>query len=287
MQAAQEVTAATLEAFIPRLLKDIHVVALAHGNLTPSGVEAVSKLLQDRLLAHAGAVEVPAAEVVNLPDGEQFLRRLDIDHNDSAVAVYVQGSGTAYQDRAAFHLLGQIMESAFYHELRTVRQLGYVVFASALPVMEVPGLVFVVQSPRTSADDLVLEIEGFIERFAERLDELTADELESYKQGLLVQILQTDQRLKQRSDRYWSEIDDREYAFDSREKLAAAVSEIDIARLRDFYRSTLLERPRSRLVVSSNGAAFKREVADEPATPAQRIGDTSEFKRRQPHFPPS
>ena len=37
------------------------------------------------------------------------------------------------------------LSSQFYTQLRTEEQLGYVVFSSAMPIIQVPGLVFVVR----------------------------------------------------------------------------------------------------------------------------------------------
>ena len=246
-----------LRAFVPELLKQIDIASLAHGNLHRDQGVVLAGVLEDKLLKPAAPVAVPRGQLIRLNDDKQYIRQLDVDHNDSALAFYFQGQDKSYPSRARFALLAQILKSPFFEDLRTEKQLGYVVFSSAMPLMEVPGLVFVVQSPK--ADPIALEnhIEQFIQAYAGQLAAMSAEDFERQRQGLLSRILERDQKLQDRSDRYWREIDVENTEFDTREQLAAAVAAVTQDDLADFYRSALLGEHRKRLVVRSQGDAHK------------------------------
>ena len=124
-------------------------------------------------------------------------------------------------------LLIQLVSAPFYLELRTRQQLGYVVFANDASMLEVPGLSFVVQSPGTPAPELEAIIRFFLESFAKNLKTMTKDTFEMHKAGVLARILEVEKTLSERTERYWEEIDRRQYTFDSRMRLADAVRKVE------------------------------------------------------------
>ncbi len=280
IEAAEPLTANDLKAFVPLLLSEINVAALAHGNFNQDDANRALNILEDKLLSDAKTIDVPSAQVVRLQEDKQFVRELEVEHNDSAVVIYFQGDDKSYHNRALFYLLAQVLESPFYFEIRTTKQLGYVVFASPLPIMDVPGLAFIVQSPTASASKLIEEIETFMMNFD--VAKVSQDEFDAHKRALLTQILQTDKRLSERSNRYWTEIDSKEYNFDSREQLAAALSAIKLDEFQAFYTGLLLEKPGSRLIVQTNGE--NHDAGSRPAN-SLYIDDTNEFKLSNEYFP--
>ncbi len=280
IEAAEPLGPDDLKAFVPKLLDQVYVVALAHGNFDDNDAINAKNIIEQELLANAKSIEVPSAQVVRLQSGNQFVRELEVEHNDSAVVVYFQGDDKSYHNRALFYLLAQVLESPFYFEIRTTKQLGYVVFASPLPIMDVPGLAFIVQSPTVGASQLVNEIESFVSDFD--VKDVSKEDFEAHKQALLTQILQTDKQLSERTNRYWTEIDSKEYDFDSREQLAAAIRDINLSDFQSFYAELLLREPSSRLIVQSNGE--NHDVSSRQSN-SRYIDDVAAFKTGKEYFP--
>ncbi|MDH3693622.1 MAG: insulinase family protein [Gammaproteobacteria bacterium] len=280
IDAAEPLNADDLKAFVPQLFEQINVAALAHGNFDQQDTENAIGILEDKLLSNSEQIDVPSAQVVRLQSGKRFVRELEVEHNDSAVVIYFQGDDKSYHNRALFYLLAQVLESPFYFEIRTTKQLGYVVFASPLPIMDVPGLAFIVQSPTASASKLIEEIETFMSNFD--VSKVSQQDFDAHKQALLTQILQSDKRLSERSNRYWTEIDSKEYEFDSREKLAAALREVKLDEFQSFYSEVLLNKPGSRLIVQSNG---ENHDAGSQQTNSLYIDDVAAFKADKDYFP--
>ncbi len=283
LEALGDITADDVRAFVPELSKRVEIIALAHGSVLPERAKKMAAIVRDALLDGAKAVKVPRGRVVHLPGGRDYARQLDVDHSDSAITVYYQGEDSNVEARARFALLAQILSSPFYHELRTVSQLGYVVFAAPMQLLKAPGAMFVVQSPVASAVQLEHQIGRFLQEYGERLAVMDEEEFARHKAGLLTRILEAEKRLTDRTDRYWAEIDDEEFGFDSREQLAAAVRAIDKDGFVDFYEATLRGPTARRLVVQAPG----RRPA--PAVPAAddraSIADPIEFKRASTFFP--
>ncbi len=243
------IDAGELQAFKTTLLQRGNIEALAHGNLSPTQAKALAGVLTQRLLATLEPVEVPQARARQLASGTETLV-LDIDHHDSALIVYLQAAQKSLADRARFGLLAKVLEAPFYTELRTEKQRGYVIFATPMPIQEHPALALVIQSPSASPDSLLEDIDSFFARGQGLIEALDEPTLDSYRQGLISELMKQEQKLSQRSDRYWQEIDKGYYSFDSREQLVAAITEVSKQQLL----STFAELNQRRLIVRSTGS---------------------------------
>jgi secreted Zn-dependent insulinase-like peptidase len=251
-----------LENFIPQLFDKISIISLAHGNVYPEEVLAVADSLEQLLREENKPGIVPVSRVNKLAQGKNLVHQVPIDHGDSAISVYFQGSDTSFSNRAKFKLLAYTLSSPFFQDLRTEKQLGYVVFSATLPIMKVPGIVFTVQSP--SADPVVLEnsVEEFLKNYAGNIVDMTDEDFESYKRGLLTRILFKEKSLSERTARYWTEVNNGYHDFDSRDQLAQAIKSITKIDFQQAYYRYLLSDARKRVVVRSFGKGVQKTYSD-------------------------
>jgi secreted Zn-dependent insulinase-like peptidase len=273
LAALEPLSAGDLRAFVPELHEELEVIALSHGNADQADAMRLSSLLEEHLVKAARATRVPEGQVVKLASGDRYVRQLDIAHDDSSVVVYFQGPDRSYPSRARVALLAQVLRSHYYHDLRTEKQLGYVVFSTPMTLLEAPGLGFVVQSPNTDPIALEKYTEEFIRGFAGKLDAMDESEFQRYKGGLLTRIMEEDKTISDRTDRYWRDIDRQRFAFDSRERLAEAVEGISKPDFAAFYHELLVDEGRRQIVVRSVGEKHKDmfvghgDLADETLVP--------------------
>ncbi|HCW91758.1 MAG TPA: peptidase M16, partial [Marinobacter sp.] len=197
--------------------------------------------------------------VRQLPQGETPVS-LAIDHPDTGYTLYMQGPDTSYQQRARYRLLGQVISSHFYEEIRTNRQLGYIVYATPFEMLETPALGFVVQSPVASAEQIDQAVQAFSAGFTDTLKGMSESDLQREKQAVISQILEQDRQLGDISQRYWSEIDRGNEAFDSRQQMVTAVQSITAQELMNTFRRAVLQRTRALKVVSGD-----EDTSDRPA----------------------
>ena len=227
LDALATLTLEDLRQFQPQLFKQARLRLLAHGNLSADTATQMARQVRSRLLAGDNTARDTALPVVQLPERKRLYDTLPIDHNDSALTLYLQGADTGITTRAEVALLNEILATPFYNELRTERQLGYIVFATYMPLREVPGLALVVQSPNTDPVALEQQYDRFLDEARQRLAQLPDTELEGFKQSLIARINQQDNRLGERSERLWRELDRDNLRFDTREQLTAATVAID------------------------------------------------------------
>ncbi len=253
-----------LRTFVEEFFAEGELVVFAYGNIDHERAQAIAGMIENRLLESTEPVSVPPLRVVEMQPGQRLVRFMASEHEDHAVALYRQGTSADIHERAQISMLAQIAKERFYFELRTERELGYVVSLYEIPMVDIPGLAFVVQSPSAAPARLVEEVRGFIERFDERLETISEDLLARHRETLVDALREPDKRMSHRAYRYWRELNrPGEPLFDRRERIAQAVSTTSAKDIADAWRRVVAERSDARsLAVIVSKIAFD-PVADE------------------------
>lgn len=262
LRAAREVTLDELRSFADAFLAQVDPVLLTHGNMSYASALNLTKRVHAMVLDDSELVTVERSNVRSLPEDETALP-LEVDHPDTGYTLYVQGDNTSFEERAAFRLLGQIISSPFYEELRTNRQLGYIVYATPFEMLETPALGFVVQSPEASSEQIDKAVREFSKTFRGTLSEMSEQDLQREKQAVLSKLMEQDRRLGEISERYWREIDRGETGFDSREKLAEAINGISRETLIETLENQVIERQKALRVFTADGAADNTSAVEQ------------------------
>ncbi|WP_291830206.1 insulinase family protein [Marinobacter sp.] len=244
LDAARGVTLAELESFGTDLVAKTDPVMLAHGNLTEASTLNMARQVQAMVLDGRERTVVDRSRIRQLPAG-QAAAILNVEHPDTGYTLYLQGNNTSYEERARYRLLAQILSSPFYEDIRTTRQLGYIVYATAFEILETPALGLVVQSPESSGEAIDQAVAEFSEGFVARLNDIDSDRLQREKQAVISQLLERDRQLGEVSSRYWQEIDRGNIRFDSRERLADAIRDVTLEELQQTFREALIDRTRA------------------------------------------
>ncbi|UZJ60879.1 pyrroloquinoline quinone biosynthesis protein PqqF [Pseudomonas sp. KU26590] len=85
------------------------------------------------------------------------------ESSETAVLMFYPAPSDSLRDEATWRLFAQLMQGPFYQRLRVELQLGYAVFSGFRQIAGHGGLLFGVQSPSASAEQLVAYVETFIE----------------------------------------------------------------------------------------------------------------------------
>ena len=261
LEAARSVTLDELLSFTETLLSEVDPVLLAHGNITQAYALNIAQQVNAIVLGKSDFVPVERSHVRKLP-AEEILVSLNVKHPDTGYTLYTQGKNTSFEERARFRLLAQIISSPFYEELRTTRQLGYIVYATPFEMLETPALGFVVQSPTASQSEIDQAVREFTKGFEKTLSNLDEKRLEGEKEAVISSILERDRQLGEISGRYWSEIDRDSEGFDSREKLARAVKAVSLEELKATFTDAVLNRDRALRAVTGGEGLSASEARD-------------------------
>ena len=272
LTAARQVTLDELRSFAQNLFTEVDPVMLAHGNLTEASALNLAQQASALVLGNSQFTSVPRSLVRQLPAGETVVS-LDVDHPDTGYTLYLQGLNRSDNERARFRLLTQILSSPFYEDIRTRRQLGYIVYATPFEMLETPALGLVVQSPSASETEIDAAVREFLASFEATLAGLSDQQLAREKQAVISRLLERDRQLNEISRRYWREIDRGATGFDSRQALADAIRRVSRQDLLATFRSVVLARsPALRVVTGGQGQSAEQALTELTANPPVPAG---------------
>lgn len=216
-----------LNSFRQAFLSRIDVVTLTHGNVTRAGSLTLNQIVHTYLTKNNTQTPVERGDILILKKGGRYFHELKFDHPDTGYALLLQGSDKTFEERAFYSLIGQMLSSPYYNDIRTEKQLGYIVFATPFSMFEVPGVAFIVQSPTASYEVLNNKTIQFLDTFVDKdLKEMNMETFNEHKRALINLINEKDKKLTDRSSRFWREIDEENYEFNTNQKLIDAINNL-------------------------------------------------------------
>jgi len=281
----EEITADDLRAYIPEARSALYVRALIHGNISRKQARSLSETVLEKIFQSSKPTLPVEREIVRLDRGHEYAFMRAVDHEDSAISVYYQADRDDIEQEARMALLHQFIRAPFFSRLRTEEQLGYVVYSGKATFDRVPGITFVIQSPKLSPDALLGRIDRFLTEFTAQLEVMDAAEFEQGRNGLLSSIEKRDTRLSERSYRYLADLGLKYLDFDHRERLASAVRQMDQKNLAAFAKGVLMPAAKKRLLVAMYGHQYRDMASRWVLRPGQIfVADRAVFRRSLPAF---
>jgi len=220
--ATRNLTMPAVAAHVTEVLKSVQLRMLLDGNFDRQ--EALDlAAVANKVLVQSQQGQAPLQYISHLPVATS-LRELPAEHDDSAALLYLQSAQTGKQARVAMGLTAQILSADFYHQLRTRKQLGYVVSASVYPQREVGGLMFLVQSSVVDSATLQKEINNYLKEWLQAgVDQAT---FEQHKAGLIKRLGEQPENLWESAGRHWQDLLENYLGFNSRDLLVAALTDL-------------------------------------------------------------
>jgi insulysin len=251
----EAVTATAIQSFVKQLLSEVEIEVLVTGNHTAASAKQISSQFANFNLQDLSIDK----KVVRLAEVDRF-REVFVDHNDNVLLRYIQADTDTLQERATVSLLANIMSSPFYNEIRTEKQLGYVVAVFSRHINLVPGICFIAQSPVVSEEDLQIEFKDFNRQFSEVINNLTEAELDTHKRALLVNLEDDPENLKELTGRSLTSLSLGYYDFDFRQRLSETIRAINIDDIKSAYDRLFINFPRQLWVQTAENKASERGV---------------------------
>ncbi|MBK6288716.1 MAG: insulinase family protein [Gammaproteobacteria bacterium] len=275
--------AAALAGLTRQMYQRAALEVLVHGNFGRDEAKRIGSLVYSALRSGTHTPAQPApVEIVALGRGQQ-VREFKVDHPDSALLFYLQGGAASYAERARIALSAQIVSAPFFNELRTEKQLGYVVFAQPYPLFRVPGLLLAVQSPGSGPVALTAAVTSFLKHQAQTAADLPQAEFERHRRALVDRLNESAKSLAEQSDRLWADLSLGAYGFDDRARVAAEVERIDRQQWVDYFRANLDGAAGRAMVLYSRGSAqapgAAQTVPGHAVTGADRWRDDAKYYR--------
>ncbi|RHY90656.1 hypothetical protein DYB35_009446 [Aphanomyces astaci] len=284
--AIAHVTRADLMEHAAALFRELFVEAYYHGNVDA----ATATTLLDDALATIGArpvfpsqrVKTRAVELASPVEYVYAIPELNVESVNSGLYTCFQLGRESMHLRATNEVFAQLLREPCFNQLRTLEQLGYIVFSSSHRAHGIEYFRMIVQSDVASP---------------------------AYKniQAVVDALLDKPKAASEECSRFWSEISAETYLFTRRQDLAAVVRTLTIRDILTFFDQFILGPNRAKCSVHLLGhqhvvPALKSELHDvdavlgplasialdlkENATPAiVHIKDIRRFKLGMPLFP--
>ncbi len=273
--ALEQVRLPALRRFSARLQQNNFIQGLAHGNLEALDAQRLAHWTQSAVGGDSAEQPLPPLATVRLQAAERpWVWERNFEHDDAAALLYFQAPDHSPRHQAMSSLVAHILHPLFFEDLRTVRQLGYVVYARYQQVAAVPGVVFVVQSPRTAVAEIEAQMRGFFERSLAQLAKMSDEEFARQRDGLISKVLALPSSQRELSERYWLDIALGDTDFKYRERLADS--------LRDISRNQWLVFSRNMLLAPKRREVLLRVPGDGPGggfAGRSKVSSAADFKR--------
>lgn len=262
----EQLTASDLTAWRADLFDQLHVEVLVHGNRSADEAVQAGRLVRNRF---SKAQPVTPAPVVirRVPEGRSLFRTVEVDHDDSAIRVLYQGAETSLEDQAAWLMLGTLMKTPAFTQLRTEQQLGYVVWARYDRRDHVPGLSINIQSGVADPSKLLTRIETFLEDFGPYLADMPDETYETVKAGLISTLEEAPTSLNQRSRDLSRDLTLGVTTFDRKAQLVGLLTALDKQEVEQLFADAVRGEAARRLVVQATGRSHADSPPPEGACP--------------------
>lgn len=109
------------------------------------------------------ALPLPSSDALVLPP-RLLIAEPNPANENSCSYVMLQSLKPSEKDHVLIELLNALVEEPFYNDLRTKKQLGYIVASGIKAVAETRTISFIVQSSIASSDSLTIEILNFLDK---------------------------------------------------------------------------------------------------------------------------
>lgn len=242
-QVLAEISLDDVKNLRERLLNKMTAVRiLSLGNLSDTQLKILLKSLEKVVKNNNSHIEF--GRYVDINQSQRKINYIKhIPHEDNALSVSYFSTGYGdIEGSVRASLLAAIISRWYFDDLRTDKQLGYVVSASRDRIGKTSGISFTVQSPIASTNEIMQHNQRFVTESFERLQKLSDTDFEKYRSNLIETMQHKPESLLREFGEYNGDFMHGNDNFDRKAqaiKLLKVLTKQDIV---DFYRQTLVEQ---------------------------------------------
>lgn len=271
--ALEKLNFSQFQQFAASILRDAELEAVFYGNLYQQEAIKLTALAEHQLLGVRTGRAFPDGKVFRMtPADKPWIYSQALDHHDHIAVLYLQALGNSPSDAAHMRLLRQILQPRFFDQLRTEKQLGYVVGALPVTLRQLEGIAFVVQSPSVDELSLIEEMSSFMQ--AQQSD-LTA-RLAENRAALIRELEEPARSLEDQASRYRDNLLMGDTQFNRRRQIAKAMAAVTEESLQTYFKAVMLDE-RRRLWLTSGKV--------QPGDLFQRLEEVRDYRARQIPLP--
>jgi len=235
--------------------------------------------------------QYPEARLVQLPILSEHVAQLEglnKDDMNSAILNYYQIGPENIEEDVVIDLLAQIIKEPFYNQLRTIEQLGYLVWSGIRSENGIQGFRAILQSQVKDPVGLDERVESFLLEFrGGPLLQMTPEEFFTYVAAVISKKEEKDKTLRKQALRYWREIITHKFLFKRVEQEVVELKKLTKEQLLAFFDKFIAATGSHRSKLSSQVFGNKHPLVRQPSTDRVKFIEISPtiFKRSMPLYP--
>lgn len=232
-----------LLAFTKQAREHFDIVGYSTGNTTKEQAKKLATSLYQRFDGRLLARTPIEIETKQLTANQKLHYQFDSTSDDNVVLYTLISTSTqtpetkkeeAIAEKAYISIFKKLINSPFYQELRTNKQLGYIVGAQNLSTRDTPILGLLVQSPNKDILTIVNAMQDFLQTQENRLATLPEEEFITAKNALLSELRTKAKNLSDNAFNEWRQIAKGE-KYQTREEWINTVEKLKVE---DFIKYT-------------------------------------------------
>ena len=205
-----------------------------------TGARAGAKTLQREALPQQRFFKVPKKKNLIfervLKNTENFTQK-----NSGITKSYSIGRWTP-KLRILTEILDAILGNDFFHQLRTIEQLGYGCWSFPEIENRLIRFSFAIKSDCKPAHYLGDRIDSFLQQEKLKLDEMTDEKFNEFKSGVMTELTKKYVEFSDKSNLMWKHIKNHDYVFNFKEEISQRVlSTVSKADILEFYYQVFLD----------------------------------------------
>lgn len=249
-----DITVEDVNAFIDQHVQRFQYVGYMTGNFSEGDAQLLSAKLGDKVKTCLHNHPYRPVELKNFGSQQNYLYNFDTRSADNTVLyslIATDNNDASYTQRAYVRILAQLLGAKFYNEFRTEKQYGYIVAVTNQTIERTPAIGFLVQSPNTSTQVLVDEIERFIQSTKWGDQDVSDKEFEQARQAVLAAYMKQPTNLKEEALEEWPHIVEPKHNFNNRKEWVAALETLKKADFLAFMREKIEQNQAARLLITN------------------------------------
>jgi secreted Zn-dependent insulinase-like peptidase len=276
-QVMQNLTLDDIGVTKEKLLNQFHLEGLMYGDWSEAEVHSVCADFKKFRMMHGTCGKIHRG-VADIRQSKVISYHVESQHKDPAVVIYFQAPDASLKNVALTILAEQLLAPAFFNQIRTEQQLGYLVGSGYIPYNRHPGIGFYIQSPNHPAEYLIDAIHLFLQRTVENIEQFSPI-WEALKKGVMKQLMENDANLSMKSQRLWMAIGNQDSTFTYNTQMTQTILDTNFYELKAYLVSLLNRQGFGEAILYSGElkhipTSFQTEV----------ITDIQNFKSNSPYL---
>ena len=272
LKATERLTRADMDRFIRDFRSSLRVVLVGGGNITRDRVQNLAKDIptwfdwSDSFAPQTAYTFDPRIHI--LPAGRKLIVPVlhpDPSNTNAAAYHHIQLGAVDTHTVACTYVFEALVEHIFFHNLRTVEQLGYLVLSSAQISEGIVNFLFIVQSALCGPWYAYTRIECFLQALDGWMGELGEGDFRKILNATIQKQSDPPKGIMEIVNKWFTQIEKQTLRFNLKQDVIEALKGLTLDDLKAFYRERISVNSAQKRAVSSlvyTSASHQKEEFD-------------------------